>query len=67
MKLDRRHVESIMRDHNAARPNGSGRCEHCNWDLHPCDVYNLAADWLTLTDALYEVAPKYGHDETSAP
>ena len=58
MRLDRAQVEAILDQHNAARPSRYGRCEHCNWTRHPCDVYDLAVDWLTMGDALQELAPK---------
>lgn len=48
--MTRSQVVAILRAHDVSRPNGYGRCEHCNWARHPCDVYLLAVDWLAMDD-----------------
>lgn len=32
--------------------NGYDRCEICQYTRHPCDVFLLAEDWLTMFDAI---------------
>ena len=54
LRLTRSHAETLLEDHTPG-DKYPGMCPRCH-SRHPCNVYDLAVDWLAMDDTLGMVA-----------